>query len=278
MRRRIKLLSLTVATTITLLIVGATLVVLGIFDEILYWDIFSSQVEAVLSGIFFASVALSLFGVAITFVLGIQEIVHAISTLQRSRGIEDPQPVPEAPKTTYLLYMAGIVAVFAGLISVLSWVNHRITVHRSKVFKRIATEQIQDLQNKFVQQVAQLTPPPPQKNVPTTLDELIRSVEKLSFVNNLTLYLPDVQDDSAIWNYSSWGSYNKDKGFNRSFVAKEYEKGIQAALQGKPELLNEINDQTGFTWYYVVKNAQKKPIAVLRIDGNSQENFREYRL
>lgn len=278
MRRRIKLLSLTVATTITLLVVGATLVVLGIFDEILNWDIFSSQVEAVLSGIFFASVALSLFGVAITFVLGIQEIVHAISALQRSRGIEEPQPVPEAPKTTYLLYMAGIVAVFAGLITVLSWVNHRITVHRSKVFKRIATEQIQDLQNKFVQQVAQLTPPPPQKNVPTTLDELIRSVEKLSFVNNLTLYLPDVQDDSAIWNYSSWGSYNKDQGFERSFVAKEYEKGIQAALQGKPELLNEINDQTGFTWYYVVKNDQKKPIAVLRIDGNSQENFREYRL
>ncbi len=278
MRRRIKLLSLTVATTITLLLIGATLVVLGIFDEILNWDIFSSQVEAVLSGIFFASVALSLFGVAITFVLGIQEIVHAISALQRSRGIEEPQTVPEAPKTTYLLYMTGIVAVFAGLISALSWVNNRITVHRSKVFKRIATEQIQDLQNKFVQQVTQLTPPPPQKNVPTTLDDLIRSVEKLSFVNNMTLYLPDIQDDSAIWNYSSWGSYNKEQGFDRSFVAKEYEKAIQAAFQGKPELLNEINGKTGFTWYYVVKDSKQKPIAVLRIDGNSRENFREYRL
>ena len=278
MRRRIKLLSLTVATTITLLLIGATLVVLGIFDEILNWDIFSSQVEAVLSGIFFASVALSLFGVAITFVLGIQEIVHAISALQRSRGIEELQPVPEAPKTTYLLYMTGIVAVFAGLISALSWVNHRITVHRSKVFKRIATEQIEDLQNKFVQQVGQLTPSPPQKNVPTTLDELIRSVEKLSFVNDLTLYVPDIQDNSAIWNYSSWGSYNKDHGFNRSFVAKEYEKAIQAAFQGKPEFLNEINDRTGFTWYYVVKDNKQKPIAVLRVDGNSRENFREYRL
>ncbi|MGB3514409.1 MAG: hypothetical protein WBA93_35395 [Microcoleaceae cyanobacterium] len=47
MSKKVKLLSLTVAITIFLLIIGTTLVVLGIFDEILNWDIFSSQVEAV---------------------------------------------------------------------------------------------------------------------------------------------------------------------------------------------------------------------------------------
>jgi hypothetical protein len=71
MRKRVKLLSLAVAMTVSLLAMGATLVVLGIFDEILNWDLFSYQVEQVLTGIFFASVALSIFGVAIVFVLGV---------------------------------------------------------------------------------------------------------------------------------------------------------------------------------------------------------------
>ncbi|MEL7039079.1 MAG: hypothetical protein AAFO04_26245 [Cyanobacteria bacterium J06592_8] len=277
MKRRIKVLSFTVATTITLLLIGATLVVLGIFDEILNWDIFSSRVEAVLMGVFWASVSLSLFGVAITFVLGIQEIVGAISSLQRSREGDSSKVVPEAPKTTYLLYMVGLVSVFSALIGVLSLVNNRITVHRSRVFKDISAQQMQKLQNKWIQQVSQITTPP-RNNVPLSLHELIQSVKKLSFVNQITLYLPDTQDETVIWRYDSWGNYNKENGFERTFVAKEYEQAIQAAFAGMPELLQVINDRTGFTWYYVVKNPQNQPIAVLRINGNAQENFREYRL
>ena len=101
MSKKVKLLSLTVAITIFLLIIGATLVVLGIFDQILNWDIFSSQIEAVLSGIFLASVALSIFGVAMTLVLGIQEIVTAISSLERSRVGENTKVISEAPQTIY---------------------------------------------------------------------------------------------------------------------------------------------------------------------------------
>ncbi len=277
MKRRIKLLSLTVATTIALLLIGATLVVLGIFDGILNWDIFSSKVEDVLSGIFFASVALSAFGVAITFVLGIQEIVRAIGSLQRRSEPDPSQVVPEAPKTTYFLYMVGLVSVFSVLIGTLSWVNHRITVHRSRVFKEIAREQMESLQNKWVQQVSQITTPP-RKNVPISLHELIQSMVKLSFIDQMTLYLPDTQDETVIWSYNSWGSYNKDNGFEKTFVAKEYEQAIQVAFAGMPELLQMINDRTSFTWYYVVKNPQEQPIAILKINGNTQENFREYRL
>lgn len=277
MRRRIKILSFTVATTIALLLIGAILVVLGIFDEILNWDIFSARVEAVLMGIFWASVALSLFGVAITFVLGIQEIVGAIGSLKRNPDLDSSTVIPEAPKTTYLLYMVGLVSVFSALIGVLSLVNNRITVHRTRVFKEIAGEQMNSLQNKWVQQVGQIAAPP-RNNVPLSLHDLILSVNKLSFINNMTLYLPDTEDETVIWSYNTWGNYEKEKGFERTFVAKEYERAIQAAFAGKPELLQVINDRTGFTWYYVVKDAQDQPIAVLRINGNSQENFREYRL
>jgi hypothetical protein len=277
MRRRIKILSFTVATTIALLLVGATLVVLGIFDEILNWDIFSAKVEAVLTGIFWASVVLSIFGVAITFVLGIQEIVRAIGSLQRHPDIESSNVVPEAPKTTYLLYMVGLVSVFSALIAALSVINNRITIHRSQVFKEIAAEQMQKLQTKWVQQVSQITTPP-RNNVPISLHELIQSVAKLSFVSDMTLYLPDTEDKTVIWSYNSWGNYNKDNGFERTFVAKEYEQAIQAAFLGRPELLQVINDRTGFTWYYVVKTPQDQTIAILKINGNAQENFREYRL
>lgn len=277
MRRRIKLLSFTVATTITLLLLGSTLVVLGIFNEILNWDIFSTRVEALLWGIFWSSVALSVFGVAITFVLGIQEIVSAIGSLKRHPELDPSQAIPEAPKMTYLLYMMGLVSTFSALIGVLSFVNHRITVHRSQVFKEIAKQQIEDLENLWVQQLSPITTPP-RNNVPLSLHELLQSMTKLSFVNQMILYLPDQEDEAVIWSYNSWDGYNEKSGFERTFVAKEYEQAIQAAFAGKPELLEVINDRTGFTWYYVVKNPQDQPIAVLRINGNAQENFRDYRL
>lgn len=279
MIKKVKLLSLTVVITIFLLILVATLVVLGIFDEILNWDIFSSQVEAVLSGIFLASVALSIFGVAMTLVLGIQEIVTAISSLQQSREGENKTVTAKAPKSIYLLYIVGIFAAFSAIIGTLSFVNYRITVHRTQVFKRIAAEQIQNLQNKFLQQINQLTASS-QKNVPKTLNDLIKNVQKLSFVNSMTLYLPDTTDDTVIWSYSSERIFNEkdQRKLERLFVAKEYEKAIQSAFQGKPELLKVINDRTEFQWYYVVKNENNQPIAVLRVNGNPYENFREYKL
>jgi hypothetical protein len=277
MKRRVKLLSLTVAITVFLLMLGSILVVLGIFDELLKWDIFSPKVESVLRGIFWTSLALSTFGVAMTIVLGIQEIVTSISAFGRDRGFIEDNAVPEAKKPTYALYLIGIIGTLAVLISSLSLLNYRVQVHRSKVFKKIASEQLQKLQARFTQQLVQLQAPP-KTNIPTNLNDLIQTVQKLSFVSQMTIYLPDSQDNTAIWSYQSFGDYNSKKGFDRLFVAKEYEKAIQEAFQGKPELLKVINDRTGFKWYYEVKNPQNQTIAVLRIDGNPNENFRDYQI
>lgn len=277
MKRRVKLLSLTVAITVSLLMLGAVLVVLGIFDQVLKWDIFSPKVESVLQGIFFTSLALSTFGVAMTIVLGIQEIVASISAFGRRQGALEDNAVPEAKKTTYALYLLGIIGTLAVLVGSLSLLNARIQVHRSKVFKQIASERLQKLQSRFVQQLVQL-PAPPKNNIPRTIEDLIQTVQKLSFVSQITLYLPDRQDNTVIWSYQSYGSYDPKRGFDRLFVAKEYEQAIQAAFQGKPELLKVINDRATFQWYYEVKNPQGKTISILRIDGNPNENFRDYRL
>jgi hypothetical protein len=276
MKQRVKLLSLTVAITVSLLVLGSILVVLGIFDQLLKWDIFSPKVEAFLYGVFWTSLALSTFGVAMTIVLGIQEIVTSISAFGRERGFIEENPIPEAKKSTYALYIIGIIGTLAVLIGGLSLLNYRVQVHRSKVFKHIASEQLQKLHARFVQQLVQLQTPP-ESNIPRTLNDLVQTVQKLSFVSQMTIYLPDSQDSTAIWSYQSF-HYETKKGFDRVFVAKEYEQAIQEAFQGKPELLKVINDRTGFKWYYEVKNPQNQTIAVLRIDGNPDENFRDYQI
>lgn len=280
MKQRVKLLSMTVAITVSLLILGAILVVLGIFDELLQWDIFSDRIEAVFRGVFFTCLALSAFGVAMTIVLGIQEIVTSISAFGRDRGLIEPDKIPEAKKQTYALYIVGIVGSLAVLIAGLSLVDRRVQVHRSQVFKTLASEQLQKLQSRFIQQLVQLQTPP-QNNVPRTLHDLIQSVQKLSFVSQMALYLPDTQDDTVIWSYQSFNyseQYDPKKGFERLVVAKEYEQAIQEAFEGQPELLKVMNDRTGFTWYYDIKNPQGKTIAVLRMNGDPNENFREYKI
>ncbi len=47
-------------------------------------------------------------------------------------------------------------------------------------------------------------------------------------------------------------------------------------IAGNNEGLDLLNEEMGFTWYFLVDDDEGKPIAVLRIDGNSRENFREY--
>lgn len=115
MKKRVKRLSFTVAMTVSLLGIGATLAVLGIVDDMLNRDIFSPQVEQLLRAIMAGCIVLSVLGVAITFVLGIQEIVKSIGLLQKSRGLDELETVTDAPKTTYMLYMSGFVAVLCGV-------------------------------------------------------------------------------------------------------------------------------------------------------------------
>jgi hypothetical protein len=274
--KRIKFLSLTVAITVSLLLIGAILVVLGIFNSYLNWDIVGPQLQNILYGIFATSLALGAFGVAITVVLGIQEIVNVVGSLNPNKLDADAE-LPDAPKLTYIMYMLGMVAGLTVLVGALSFVNQRVLIHRSGVFKRIAAEQMQKVETRFYQQVSLLTAPP-KENIPETLHDLIVNVNKLSFVSQMTLYIPDPEDKSVIWSYNTWGTYDPKQGFSRLFVAKEFEEAIQQALQGQPELLNELNQRTGFRWYSVIENEQGKPIGVLRVDGNKRENFRDYSL
>lgn len=277
MNKRIKLLSLSSGTTVTLLTIAGVLIVLGMFNDYLKWDIFGPKIEAVLYGIFGSSIALACIGVAMTIVLGTQEIVKAFQAIQRQSCAGELVEVPEVPRKMYVFCVLAGTLLLTLSISSLSFVNNVVQKHRSKVFKRLASEQMSHFHPKLSQLISPLSAPP-RDNVSYDLYDLVKTLDNLSFVYRATIYLPDPIDDSAMWGYTAYREYKKEDGFARFFVAKDFEKAMAKGISGNTEPLDSLNEKTGFKWYYIVKDEKSKSIAVLRIDGNSRANFREYML
>ena len=61
-------------------------------------------------------------------------------------------------------------------------------------------------------------------------------------------------------------------------MAKDFEIAMAEALHGEPTFLDMLNGESEFRWFHLVMGKNHVPIAVLRIDGNKNENFREYSL
>lgn len=275
MKSPVKLLSLTVWITVWLLLIGATLVILGIFNQQLNWDIFSPQVEQILYGIFFSCIVLSAFGVAVTFVLGLKRIVEAVESLQQKGQLESSLVTPKAQRLTYVGYMMGLFVAFSALVGALELADYRVQIHRSQVFKQIASEQTQKFGQRLSLPLSQFDRTT--STVPGSISDSLKAFGSLSFVQNIVLYVPDPQDSSSLWRHSQYQTNASGKPiFERFLVAKESEAAIAQALRGEPEALNALNKRTGLTWYHILKDAQERPLAVLKIEGNPNENFREY--
>jgi hypothetical protein len=274
MKSRMSLLTLTVWITSILLVSAGVLVVLGIFNGALKWDLFGPKLQAILYGMFACCVALAFIGLGLTLVLGTQEIVRSFRVIRRHFEPET-EARPEAPRNTYATTMLYILLVLAALVTALAGMNHVVQVHRTKVFKKLVVEQMEHFGAKLAGQVVKLQQPP-RDHVPYEIYDLIHTLDGLSFVQRATLYLPDPADDSALWGYTAWREYRNEDGFARFFIAKDFEKAMKAALRGSADELAPLNSETGFTWYYVIQDDKGRRIGVLRIDGNPRENFREY--
>lgn len=273
MKPRVRLLTLTVWITSILLVSAGLLVVLGIFNGALDWDLFGPKLQSVLYGVFASCVGLAFVGLGLTLVLGTQEIVRSFLVIRRHFEPEAAQP--EASRNTYGKAMLYIVLVLAVLVMALAGLNHLVQLHRSKVFRKLAAEQMDHFAGKVTTQVVKLKAPP-RDHVPYEIYDLIHTLDGLSFVQRTTLYLPDPDDDSALWGYTAWREYRGEDGFARFFIAKDFEKAMKGALRGETADLDRLNGEKGFSWYQVIKNDQDRPLGVIRIDGNPRENFREY--
>lgn len=274
MKAQVKMLSLTVWITIGLLLTGALLVVLGIFNQQLKWDIFSPQLESILYGIFFSCITLGLFGIAITFVLGIKQIVEAVESLRR-KSIE-PTFIPvKRRRLAYAGYMMGLFTAFAGLIFALERVDQQIQVRRSQVFKQIAAIQVERFGDRLTRPLVQ-QPITTLNTVPSALPTLMATLNDLSSFENTVLYVADPQDDTALWSYEVYQTDSKGKPiFRRFLIAKDEEIAIQMALQGNLSALEDRNQETNFTWYYPIMTDRNRPLAILKVVGNPGENFRD---
>lgn len=275
MKARVRLLTFTAGFTVTLLTIGAMLVVLGIFNGWLKWDIFPPRVEAVLWAVFFTCLSLAGFGFGITCVVGIRENVEAVRSFARSRSGEVGEMRPEAPRRQYI-YCAGLLfAALALLVGACAAVNHRVQSRHLVAFRRLAGEQAAHFSPKLAGLLAPLGAPP-RDHVPPELHDLVRTLDGLSFVRTATVYLPDLADRSAMWGYTAWRDYDVKDGFARFFIAKDFERAMRKALDGDGSPLAALNARREFSWYGVVRGAGGKPLAVLRLDGRERESFGDY--
>jgi hypothetical protein len=267
-----KLLSLTVRATVILLTAGAFLVVLGIFDDLLDWDIFSPEVETLLRGVFAACVSLGGFGALICVVLGIQEVVHAF----RKLVARDEAP-REAPRRTYTVALAAVLVVLIATVAALGAVNRRVEAHRLKVFKLIAQDQMNQLGPHLAAEVSRL-PAPCATCATPAMEQFFVTLLGLSFCRSATLYLPDPANDTVLWRYPEEDPrYSSDPpGIERFFIAKDDDRAIHLALHGDTAWIDQKNAGPGFVWHHVIKDGQGKIRAVLQIWGNESESFREY--
>jgi hypothetical protein len=275
MKSKVRLLSLVVSFTLILLTIGAVLVVLGIFNEALKWDIFGPKLEAFLHGVFGSCMALAGFGVAMAVIISMQESVREFKKFVQSRT--NQEETPDAPKRIYAVRMLGVVAVMALLVALCALIDHVVLSQRCKVFKRLATEQVGNFEPKIVGLVGAF-PAPPQNNVPRDLYDVVKTLDNLDFIDRTTLYIPDPAEPTAMWGYTAWRDYTNTDGFARFYVAKDFEKAMRRAMDGSTSDLDPINDRNEFIWYKLLTGENGKAKAVVRIDGNSRQSFREYRL
>ncbi|MCX7003667.1 MAG: hypothetical protein NTV22_10410 [bacterium] len=274
MKSPVHFLALVVTATAWLLVVVATLLVLGIFNEALHWDIFGPRVEAILTGVFGACGALAGVGVALTMVLGVADVVRSFRSLHAALAHQAPTPPPA--RGSQVLTLAGIALAMTALVVGLAFVNGAIQRHRSGVFKRLAQEQMAHFAPKLAAQLP-LIHTPPTNAAPADLQTLMQTLNDFSFVSSVVLYIPDSTDAAALWEYAPTTYRRSATHFTRFFIAKDLDRAMRQAFDGDSHALEASGARMPFEAYFIIRDAAAAPRAVLRVWGNQQENFREYR-
>ena len=209
-------------------------------------------------------------------IIAMQESVKDFKRFVQARTQEPAEA--DAPRRSYAARMLAIVAVMAFLVATCAAVNHWVLKHRCGVFKKLAAEQVANFEPQLVAQVEQFSAPP-QSDVPRQLYDLVKTIDNLEFVARTTLYIPDPAESNAIWGFTAWRSaYSNADGFAKFYIAKDFEKAMRKALDGNGSKTSDINSRNKFVWYKVLNTREGESKAIVRVDGNSSANFREYRL
>ena len=279
MKPRLRPLELAVLSTSALLLVGAALAALAVFDEALGWDILGAQIEAVLRGVLLVSVIMGVFGVAVSVVLGIHELVAAVRSIADGL-LPEAAPRREAPARAYARPVALALAALALAVVGLSAADHVIRHGRDRVFRRLAAEQLERFGPRIGREAARLPltrDAGSDDTMAPALSELVLSLEELSFVAQVQVLMPDPHDEHALWRYSAAPGHDDDR-LERVYVAKDEERAVVRALAGDSALLEQLDARMPFVAHAVVCDDQGMPRAVVRLEGDRREDFRDYSL
>jgi hypothetical protein len=219
---------------------------------------------------------LAVFGVGVTVVLGIHEIAAAVRSIADARH---PELIPhrDAPPRAYLRPMLIIGVAFATVVAALSVIDHEVRQHRDRVFRRLAAEQLERFGPRIAREAARL-PLVSGQDQPAAqeLADLLTSLEGLSFVVGVQVLMIDSDDEHALWCYSI--APDGEDRLEHLYVAKDQERAVARALAGDPALLERLDAETPFEALSVVYDEAGTPRAVVRLEANRDEDFRDYRL
>ncbi|MEM0980778.1 MAG: hypothetical protein AAGH78_10945 [Cyanobacteria bacterium P01_H01_bin.58] len=264
------MLRLVIRATAILLATAAVLSIVGLFDTFLNWDIFSQNIENFLYGVFFSCLVLASVGIALSFVLGLLEIVELMRASHEGRTLP-------SPRFGYYAKLSSLgVTALVGLLILLSFVNASVQQHRQSVFRQLAEQQAQRVAPKIARTLPlNLTTP----TVSSELEQAVETVQRSDLIWSVILYMPDPDDADALWYYDGQpdfgGSENTDTiRFERLFIAKKREKAVGAALAGNNEAVQAFINDGKFVWLEPIQ--QNDVSAVLFLKGNETADFRDY--
>lgn len=272
MKPRLRPLKLAVGSTTALLLLGASLATLGAFDDALGWDIFPPQLEAVLRGVFAASMVLAAFGVGITMVLGIHSIASAIRSIADAR---DPgrAPAGDRPWRAYLRPMLGAAAVVVITVVTLSLVDQQVRRQRDEVFSGRVAEQMEHFGPLIAQQCAELSlavgHEPPRA---PGLAELVGSIESMPGVIEMDLMFTKSGESPIVWTLGL--DHERRWRQDMSVATDDLQRAVVQAFEGEPGPLERLDAERLFVTYSVVHDPQDRPCAVVHIEASPHANFR----
>jgi hypothetical protein len=254
---------------LTALVLGAgtVLVIVGFFDAFLGWDIFSPELESLLYGVFFSCIVLAAAGIALSFVLGVQEITDLLRASQASQPLPPPRPL----KRYVGFAVLGILGLTL-LVVALDRVDRRVQAQRNLVFQRLATERLQSFAGKLL---AELPVGAAQPESNEELDEVIAAINAPDWVGRATVFLPDPNDRERLWEYGlSWDGDAYKAAFDRLFPSRRREYAVQNAFAGDAEAIRSFNDNSHFSLLHPL-SGNGSPVAIVWVQANPTESLRE---
>ena len=228
---------------------------------------------------FFSCLALGAFGVGISLVLGLQEIVMALRRMIEAAAPDKVEPVQPVSRRSYVAILGTVLVLLIVTVVAFNAINHRIEAGRLKVFKLIARDQMRQLGPHLEREIAKVPAPCP-TCAPASLPELIEALNGQSFCQTSILFMADPSDPAVLWRYPSGyslrGTGDDAPKFERFFIADDIDRAVAQALSGDTAWIDQMNGAPDFNWYQVIRDGQGKIRAVLKVFGNPKESYRDY--